>query len=117
MPIDAREEAPDIACITMRGLMTPADHAALLFFIARAVQGPRRVRLLILLEDFEGWTAGEEWGDDALRIENDAVIIKAAIVGEHRWKDQVFAFVARPFRKIPIEYFVSEVTARSWLNA
>ena len=116
MPVDAREEAPDIVCITMEGRMTTADHAALLFFVARAVAGGRRVRLLILLEDFEGWTPGEEWGDDSLRLENDAVIIKAAIVGEHRWKDQVFAFVARPFRKIPIEYFVSEVTARSWLN-
>ena len=116
MPIEAREEAPDIVCITMRGRMTPADHATLLFFIAKTVEGARRVRLLILLEDFEGWTTGEEWADDALRLENDAVIIKAAIVGERRWKDQVFAFVARPFRKIPIEYFVSEVAARAWLS-
>jgi hypothetical protein len=117
MPIEAREEAPDIVCITMRGRMTPADHATLLFFIAKTVEGARRVRLLILLEDFEGWTTDEEWADDALRLENDAVIIKAAIVGERRWKDQIFAFVARPFRKIPIEYFTSEVAARSWLNA
>ena len=107
----------DLVRITLRGRVAPADHAALLFFVTRATAGGRRVRFLIVLEDFEGWTSDEEWGDDALRLESDAPIVKAAIVGEPQWKELVFAFVARPFRKTPIEYFGDETAARSWLGA
>jgi len=116
MSVDAREEGTDIVRITLRGRIAPADHAALLFFVTRATEGGRRVRLLVVLENFEGWTGDEEWGDDALRLESDAPIVKAAIVGEPRWKEQVYAFVARPFRKTPIEYFDDEAAARSWLG-
>lgn len=46
---------------------------------------------------------------------SDAPIIKTAFVGETRWKDEIFAFVAKPFRAFPIEYFETETAAREWL--
>jgi hypothetical protein len=116
MPVDAREEAPDLVRITLRGRMAPADQAALLYFVTKAIERAGRIRLLIVLDGFEGWTTGEEWGDDALRLASDTPIVKAAFVGEDRWKEEVFAFVARPFRKAPIEYFEDEAAARSWLS-
>ena len=117
MPVDARQEKPDLVHVTLRGRIAPADHAALLACVAQATGRAGRVRLLIVLRDFEGWTSGEEWGDDALLLQDDSAIVKAAIVGQERWKDDVFTFVARPFRGIPIEYFDSEAAARSWLSA
>lgn len=116
MPVDAHEEAPDLVRIILRGRMAPADHAALLYFVTKAIERARRIRLLVVLDGFEGWIGGEEWGDDALRLESDAPIVKTAIVGEARWKEEVFAFVGQPFRKTPIEYFGDEAAARSWLS-
>jgi hypothetical protein len=117
MPVDAREEGSDMVVITVRGRMAPADQAALLYSVAKAVERAGKIRLLAVLRDFEGWTIGEDWADDALRLQSDAPIIKMAIVGEARWKDDVFAFIAKPFRNRPIEYFESEAAARSWLAA
>jgi hypothetical protein len=116
MPVDAHEEEPDLVRITLRGRMAPADHAALLFFVTRAIERLRRVRLLVVLEDFEGWTKAEEWGDAELRLEDDAAIVKMAIAGAIGWKDEVFAFIGQPFRRLPIEYFESEDAARTWLQ-
>ena len=66
---------------------------------------------------FAGWTADDDWDDDGLRIPDDAAVVKAAFVGDPRWQDEVFAFVAQPFRTIPIEYFTSAPEARSWMDA
>src|SRR5689334_24177019 len=103
MAVDARDEGSDLVRITLRGRMAPADHAALLYSVTRAIERLGRVRLLVVLDGFEGWSGGEEWNDDALRLADDAPVVKAAIVGEARWKDDVFAFVSQPFRKMPIE--------------
>jgi hypothetical protein len=116
MPVDAHEEGADLVRITLQGRMAPADQAALLFFITKAIDRTGKIRVLVVLDGFDGWTAGEEWGDAELRLESDAVIVKAAFVGDLRWKEQMFAFVARPFRTAPIEYFTTEAAARSWLN-
>lgn len=117
MSVDATEEAGNLVHLTLQGAMSTADQAALIYFITKAVQRHGRIRLLITLNGFAGWTADDDWGDDALRIQDDASIAKAAFVGEPRWKDDVFAFVSKPFRTIPMEYFTTEGPARAWLDA
>ena len=116
MTIDAEDGAGNLVHLRVRGRLTIADQAALLSAVAKAVERHGRIRLLVTLADFEGWTSGDAWGDDALRIHDDTAILKAAFVGETRWKDDVFAFVAKPFRAIPMEYFASEAAARTWLD-
>jgi hypothetical protein len=117
MPIDAEEETGNLVHLSVRGKLTGADQAALMYFVAKAVERHGRIRLLVTLAGFTGWTADENaWSDDALRIQDDATVVKAAFVGDVRWKDQVFAFVAQPFRAIPIEYFSAEQVAREWLT-
>jgi len=115
VPVDAKEEAGDLVHLTVRGRLTTPDQAALVYFITKAAQRHGRVRLLITLEGFAGWAPDDEWGNEALRVADDATIVKAAFTGEARWKDDVFAFVSRPFRTIPVDYFTSEEAARSWL--
>jgi hypothetical protein len=117
MSVDAQEETDDVVHLTIRGRLTTPDQAALVYFITKAVQRHGRIRLLITLDGFAGWTADDEWGDDALRIANDATIVKTAFVGDARWRDEVFAFVGQPFRAIPMEYFMTEAPARAWLAA
>lgn len=117
MTIGANEEIGDLVRLTVRGQLTSADQAALVDFITKAVQRHGRIRLLIALDGFAGWARDDGWADGALRIADDATIIKTAFVGEARWKDDVFAFVAQPFRSIPTEFFTAEAAARAWLAA
>ena len=117
MSIDGTEEDGNVVHLTVRDRLTTADQAALVYFITKAVQRHGRVRLLITLDGFAGWAPDDAWGDDALRIAEDATIEKAAFVGDARWRDEIFAFVAQPFRSIPIEYFTDEAAARTWLGA
>jgi hypothetical protein len=117
MPIDGSEEPGDVVRLVVRGRLTTADQAALVFFVTKAAQRHGRVRLLIVLDGFTGWARDDAWGDEALRIADDATIVKAAFVGDARWHDEVYAFVAQPFRSLPIEYFTAEAPARTWLAA
>ncbi len=117
MPVDAREETGDLVHLTVRGRMTTPDQAALVYFITKAVQRHGRIRLLVTLDDFAGWEDDEGWDDAGLRIADDSAIVKAAFVGDPKWQDGILAFVGKPFRTIPTEYFTAEAAARTWLAA
>lgn len=117
MPVDAREETGDLVHLMVRDRMTTADQAALVYFITKAVQRHRRIRLLVTLESFAGWEADEGWDDASLRIDDDSAIVKAAFVGDAKWQDDILAFVGKPFRTTPTEYFTTEPPARAWLSA
>jgi hypothetical protein len=117
MPVVANEEAGNLVHLELQGRLSPADQATIVYFLTKAAQRHAQIRLLVTLAGFAGWTEDDDWGDEGLRISDDAAILKAAFVGEARWKDEVFAFVAKPFRKIPVEYFTSAAEARTWLDA
>jgi hypothetical protein len=75
------------------------------------------IRLLVLLVNFTGWASASGWEDTSFQDRNDQYINKFAIVGEEKWRDLVTVFTLQGLRPVPIEYFVDEQTARSWLDA
>jgi hypothetical protein len=76
------------------------------------------VSFLIIVDDFQGWRDGDDWGDVSF-MENDPYIRKMAIVGEKQWEDLALIFAAKAIRKFPIEYFqpAELERARTWLAA
>ncbi len=76
------------------------------------------IRLLIILDDFQGWEKGGDWSDWSFAERNDPFIDKFAIVGDEHWRDLAYAFVAKGLRPVPIEYFGAgdEARARDWLD-
>lgn len=117
MPVDAKEETGSLVHLEVRGRLSPADQAALVYFVTKAAQRHGTIRLLVTLAGFEGWTPDDDWGDDGLRIPDDSAVVKAAFVGEPRWRDELYAFIAKPLRAIPTEYFATEAFAYAWLDA
>src|SRR5436309_9130511 len=59
---------------------------------AKMIREAGKVTLLILLDDFQGWEPGGDWGDMSFLIEHDNDIEKMAIVGQERWREQVLVF-------------------------
>jgi hypothetical protein len=111
----------DGAVLTVRvsGVMKLADHQSLQATGKELIAQGRKVRLFVTLEDFEGWEKGVDWGDIGFLMEHGDDIARMAIVGDERWKDQIFAFVGKGLRDTEIEFFSpsSVKEADSWIHA
>jgi hypothetical protein len=105
--------------VRISGVMKLADQQSLQGAGMELIAQGRKVRLFVTLEDFEGWEKRVDWGDIGFLMAHGDDIAKMAIVGDERWKDQVFAFVGKGFRTTEIEFFSpSSVTeAASWIQA
>ncbi len=79
----------------------------------------KKVRLIAVLENFKGWEKAEAWGDVGFMMKHGNDIIKMAIVGEERWKDETFLLVGKGLRSTKIEFFPSSSLKRAeeWVSA
>jgi len=84
-----------------------------------AIKKIGNLKILILLDNFQGWESAKGWEDSSFPERNDSYIDKIAIVGDKQWMDLAYAFTLKGLRSVPIEYFDEgqESTARLWLNS
>lgn len=76
-------------------------------------------RILITLDDFNGWSGEpDEWSDISSVEEVDPHILKIAVVGDLKWKEQIEMFLMKGLRGFPIEYFSPDQLdfAKAWLR-
>ena len=84
----------------------------------QTIQRWEKIDALFILDNFQGWKRGDDWGDVTFMTEHGKQIGKIAVVGEERWRDMIYAFLARGFRDAEIEYFLPAdlAKAQSWLG-
>lgn len=111
--------ADAVLTIRISGVMKLSDQQSLQTAGAEWMRKGRKLRLLIALVDFKGWEKGVDWGDVGFLMSHGDDIAKMAFVGDERWRDQVFAFVGKGFRKTEIEFFSasSMQEAENWVSA
>jgi hypothetical protein len=63
-----------------------------------------KLRLVVELHDFEGWTAGALWEDTKFATKHFHDIERLAVVGDARWEKGVTVFV-KPFTMAEVRYF------------
>lgn len=82
-----------------------------------AIKKYEKIKLFIVLEDFEGWEKGADWSDVSFSYKHDKEIEKMAIVGDLEWKDLVLIFAGDPFTQTSIKYFEpsESESANLWL--
>jgi hypothetical protein len=109
----------DLLTWTVTGQLTQHDLAEAQRQVAELMRSQPRVRLLVIVQDFQGWQRGDDWEDLTFQNEHDAQIERMAIVGEKKWEELTGAFVGKGFREFPIAYFAPTelAQARAWLNA
>ncbi len=85
---------------------------------AEAIRRWSKIKALLILDNFRGWSREGDWGDITFMTEHDKDIAKIAVVGDEEWKDLFFAFLAKGFRQAEIEYFLPGdlAKARAWLD-
>jgi hypothetical protein len=84
-----------------------------------AIRTCGKISALFILQDFEGWKRAPDWGDVSFLTEHDKDVAKIAVVGEDKWRDPIYAFLAKGFREAEVEFFVPGdlEKARAWLSA
>lgn len=101
------------------GVMRLGDQEALQAAGKGLIAQGKKLRLHVTLEGFQGWEKGVDWGDLDFLMTHGNDIEKIALVGDPRWKEQLYAFVGKGLRTTEIEHFApqSSVEAERWIRA
>jgi hypothetical protein len=118
MPIGLHHERDNIFRIELTAKLRQAEFKRCQEQILHEVSHLGPVRLLFVLDGFEGWEAQDNWSDLSFFVRHGDSIARIAIVGDERWRDLALMFAAADLRKAPVEYFGERdlVKARSWLD-
>ena len=98
------KESTNVFRVEMRGVVRKAD--------SRSVPGAHRrgnapvgpVRLLFVLDGFEGWDPRDNWSDLTFYVRHGDRIERMAIVGDEKWRSQSLMFAGADLRKAPVEF-------------
>lgn len=117
MPIDISTPAADILMLRISGELTQPEFAASQHKAEECIRKNGKVRFLILLEEFTGFSKGSDWNDVSFQFANDAFIEKMAFVGPKKWEPVATIFTAKGIRPFPIFFFAPEdlAKAKAWL--
>jgi len=114
-----RQQQGDVYVMRITGLLKKSELDALQASAAKMLDYDPllRVRLLILVEKFEGWERNPDWGDMSFYAEHGDKITKIAIVGDPKWETEFKMFTGAGFRPAPVKFYPSDQLqqARTWL--
>lgn len=117
MPLEMKYEPDGICALRISGILKRSEFGAEQSALARRIDIGSKPRLLVVLENFEGWERGADWNDLDFMISHGGKILKIAIVAEPRWEALALAFAGAGVRRAPVKFFPSNELeqARSWL--
>lgn len=78
-----------------------------------------KIKVLLVLDGFQGWEKGADWGDMTFAAAHGDDIEKLAVVADARWHTEVLMFVGAGFRRTEVKSFGPGqlAEARAWLAA
>lgn len=113
------EEAPAGKIVTLRikEKLSKEDYNEFVPMIEGMMQNNSKIRLLVELHDFDGWTAGALWEDSKFATRHFNDIERLAVVGDKRWEKGVTVFI-KPFTSAEVRYFDMKTIdkARQWIH-
>ena len=119
MPFTILDGSGPIISARISGELDRSEVSQIQAAALEAIRCCGKISALFILENFQGWKRGGDWGDITFLTEHDKDIAKIAVVGDEQWRDFVYAFLAKGFREAQVEYFLSAdlAKARAWLGS
>ena len=119
MPTSLSHEGGRIYRLDISGVLSKADLDRSEVELATEIGRVGAVKLLCVLDDFEGWDPGAGWNDLTFYVKHGGAIDRIAIVGPDRWRAEALMFAAAGLRRGPVQYFATEdpAGARAWLSS
>ncbi len=102
----------------LTGKLTSHDYEQFVPVVERLIQQHGKIRLLVEMHDFHGWTAGAIWQDVKFDASHFRDIDRIAMVGETKWQHGMALF-CKPFTTAKVRYFERAAVneARTWLES
>jgi hypothetical protein len=118
MPIQLHHERDNVFRIELRSMLRQREFEHCQEQVLHEASRVGPVRLLFVLDGFEGWDSQDNWHDLSFFVRHGDTIERIAIVGDERWRDLALMFAAADLRKAPVEYFrdTDLASARRWLG-
>jgi hypothetical protein len=118
MPVTMHHEGGNVHRVEIRGTLRKAELDRCMDELTPHIKETGSVRLLFVLEQFDGWGEGD-WGDLTFYVTHGDAIERIAIVGDPRWRSEAMMFASADLRKGPVEFFDADAVtaARAWLVA
>ena len=116
MAIELREKNGGELEVLVTGKLVKEDYDALVPTVDRAIERYGKIRMLIVMHDFHGWTASAFWEDTKFGARHFRDIERLAMVGETKWQHGMTVF-CKPFTTATVRYFDHDQieAARAWL--
>jgi hypothetical protein len=105
MACEIIESDGEVMRVRIQGVLRLADQRALQDAARTLIDQGGNPRLLVMAEHFEGWEKSEGWDDIGFLVDYGDAVVKMAIVGDERWKEQAFLFTGKGLRATAIEFF------------
>jgi len=119
MSVELHEEADGKILVTkLSGKLTREDYEHFLPVVERLIRQHGKIRMLVQMHDFHGWTAGALWQDIKFDLKHFRDIERLALVGEKAWEHGMAVF-CKPFTTATIRYFACHEIdkAEAWIQA
>ena len=102
----------------LTGKLAKEDYEAFVPVVEQLVAVHGKIRMLVVMHDFHGWTAGALWEDTKFAAHHFRDIERIAIVGETKWEKGLAIFCV-PFTAAEVRYFdhAALEEARAWLKS
>ena len=117
MPVQMNYEPNDICVLRISGILKRSEFGTEERALSSRIDTLSKPRLLVILENFEGWERDADWNDLDFYISHGRKISRIAIVAEARWEALTLAFAGAGVRRTPVKFFPPNelAQARSWL--
>jgi len=103
--------------VRLSGKLVTEDYEKFVPAVDRLVKQHGKIRMLVEMHDFHGWTAGALWEDTKFAVHHFGEIERLAVVGENQWQHGMAVF-CKPFTGAQVRYFdhTAMGEARAWLE-
>ena len=106
-----------VLVLNLKGKLTKSDYETFAPAVESAVTEHGKVRMLVRMTDFHGWTTGALWEDIKFDVRHFSDIERIALVGDRTWQAGMAMF-CKPFTTAKIRFFdAGEVDeASAWIR-
>ena len=98
------EEGGRVLVVGLSGKLTREDYERFVPEVDRLVRQHGKIRVLVRMHDFHGWTLGALWEDIKFDLKHFRDIDRLALVGDRKWEAGMAVF-CKPFTTATIRYF------------
>ena len=111
------EDVGKIVTLTFKRKLDKEDYELFVPQLEGLMKKGEKIRILVELKDFKGWTAGALWEDIKFDVKHFNDIERLAIVGDSKWEKSLALFT-KPFTTASVRYFeeAEMEEAKKWVR-